>query len=160
MAGRYAQGNRSFTRATQSQGWIRFSLRNCDVICRFGRQGTCVRVAEQRIGGTRRRTERQRDRFHARFPALRSALRRTGAQNRFPAIVTTTAESIPRLATPAILPETASRSAVAGLAPAFLPVRRRRGIDASWRRRTAQNRRASVRETRPRRRRLGAGGKY
>src|SRR5208283_2201218 len=42
-----------------------------------------------------------------------------------------TRQSTPRLTTPAILRAIASRSAVGGLALACLPVRRKRGIDAS-----------------------------
>jgi len=51
---RSAQGNRSFTCATQGQDQLCFSLSDRGVICRFRRQGSCLRVAQHRIPGTRR----------------------------------------------------------------------------------------------------------
>src|SRR5713226_4233766 len=96
MAERSAQGNRSLPRATQVKDRLRFSLRNRAVICRFGRQGPRLRVAQYGIPGARQRVDRSLDRLHARFPALRSTLRRTGAQSRL-AAEGTVAVLLPRI---------------------------------------------------------------
>jgi len=71
-----------------SQKRLRFSLRNRGVICRFGRQGICFRVAQHSLRGTRRHIDLHSDRFPVRFPAFRSTLRRDSPQGRFAAIVT------------------------------------------------------------------------
>jgi hypothetical protein len=71
-----------FTRAAQSQERLRFSLPHRAVIRRFRQQGSCLRLAQHRIPGTQRLLDRPPDRLPARFPALRSPLRRAGATYR------------------------------------------------------------------------------
>src|SRR4029077_17816253 len=86
MAGRAAQGHRGFPRATQSQDRLRLFLPDRPVLCRSRRQRPCLRVAQHRLPGTRHRPYRAPHRLPARLPAPRSALRRSGPQNRPPAI--------------------------------------------------------------------------
>src|ERR1700751_4355446 len=85
MAGRSAQRNRSLPRATQEEDSLRVSLLDRGVVRRFGRQGSCRRMAQHRLSGTLPLADPTPDRLYNGFPTLRSALRRPCAQNSFPA---------------------------------------------------------------------------